>query len=326
MSKYKPQHSRLLFIDRKISEGRFPNCRSLAEEWEVSRKTIQRDLEYMRYQLDAPLEYDQVRRGYYYTEQNFSLPAISLKESDLFAIFLAEKVLAQYEGTPIYDNLCTVFQKIEDSLPDKVLPGCNHDLCHFSFLSQSYTHVDPVVWQAVFSCLRHQNRLEMEYQSRQSQEPVTRTIDPYHGIRFDGDWYVVGYCHLRGDIRTFSLARIKSVRKLDERFRIPPDFNFRTHIGSHFGVHWTDNNDILVRIRFNRTAARFIRERNWHPTQQVEDLPDRSLILTLTVNHLLELKRWILSWGSAARVLEPAELAEELRRESEAMTESYAVQ
>ena len=326
MSKYKPQHSRLLFIDRKISEGRFPNCRSLAEEWEVSPKTIQRDLEYMRYQLDAPLEYDQVRRGYYYTENNFSLPAISLKESDLFAIYLAEKVLTQYEGTPIYDNLCTVFQKIEDSLPDKLIPGCGHDLCHFSFLTQSTTHVDPEVWHTVFSCLRHQKRLEMEYQSRQSTEPVTRIIDPYHGIRFDGDWYVVGYCHLRGDIRTFSLARVKSARKLDERFKIPADFNFRAHIGSHFGVHWTDNNDILVRIKFNTMAARFIRERQWHPSQQVEDLPDRSLILALTVNHLLELKRWILSWGSAARVLEPAELVEELHKESRAMTENYAAQ
>lgn len=105
MSKYKPQHSRILFVDRKISEGRYPNCRTLAEEWEVSRKTIQRDLDYMRYQLDAPIEYSCDKRGYYYTEKNFNLPALAIRESDLFAIYLAEKVLAQYEGTPIYDNL-----------------------------------------------------------------------------------------------------------------------------------------------------------------------------------------------------------------------------
>ena len=69
MAKYKPQHSRLLFIDRKIREGRHPNCSSMAEEWEVSRKTIQRDLDYMRYQLDAPLEYSAKHRGYFYTEE-----------------------------------------------------------------------------------------------------------------------------------------------------------------------------------------------------------------------------------------------------------------
>ena len=76
MSKYKPQHSRLLFIDRKIGEGRYPNCGTLAEEWEVSSKTIMRDLDYMRYQLEAPLEYSAKNRGYYYTEENFKLPIV----------------------------------------------------------------------------------------------------------------------------------------------------------------------------------------------------------------------------------------------------------
>jgi len=322
MAKYKPQHSRILFIDRKIGEGRYPNCRTLAEEWEVSRKTIQRDLDYMRYQLDAPVAYSGEKRGYYYTEKNFNLPALAIRESDLFAIYLAEKVLAQYEGTPIYDNLRTVFKKIEDSLPDKILAESHHDFCRFTFLNASTARLDPEVWQTVFSCLRSMNSLEMEYQSRQSKKPVIRRIDPYHGVRFDGDWYVVGHCHLRNEVRTFSLARITKARKLPERFRIPDDFNFHKHTGSHFGVHWTDD-EIPVRIRFDRSAARFIRERNWHPSQRIEEQADRSLILTLTVNHLLELKRWILSWGSAAHVLEPAELADQVGQECRAMASHY---
>ena len=120
MAKYKPQHSRLLFIDREINTGRYPNCGQLAKDYEVSNKTIQRDLDYMRYQLDAPIEYSAQHRGYYYTEPNYKLPAISIKESDLFAIYLAEKLLLQYEGTAVYDSLCSVFKKIEDSLPNKI--------------------------------------------------------------------------------------------------------------------------------------------------------------------------------------------------------------
>ena len=107
MSKYKPQHSRMLFIDKSIRAGKYPNCSTLAKEWEVSIKTIQRDLDYMRYQLDAPLVYCAKHRGYYYTEKQFALPAIDIKESDLFGIYLAEKLLVQYEGTPIYDSLCS---------------------------------------------------------------------------------------------------------------------------------------------------------------------------------------------------------------------------
>jgi len=94
MAKYKPQHARLLFIDREINTGRFPNCRKLAQEYEVSGKTIQRDLDYMRYQLDAPLEYSAKHRGYYYTEKNYKLPAIDIKESDLLPCTLPTSCLS----------------------------------------------------------------------------------------------------------------------------------------------------------------------------------------------------------------------------------------
>jgi predicted DNA-binding transcriptional regulator YafY len=85
LAKYKPQHSRLLFIDQKIRQGRYPNCSSLAQEWEVSRKTIQRDIEYMRYQLDAPLEYSAKHRGYMYTEEQFTLPAMEISGEVIFS-------------------------------------------------------------------------------------------------------------------------------------------------------------------------------------------------------------------------------------------------
>lgn len=312
MAKYKPQHSRLLFIDRKIREKRYPNRYSLAEEWETSYKTIQRDLDYMRYELDAPIEYSAKERGYYYTEEQYQLPAIHIRESDLFAIYLADKLLAQYEGTPVYDSLRSVFSKIEDSLPDKVITRSGADQELFTVLPPFATVILPEVLATVFDCLRTSTRLEVEYRSP-GGEPMWRQIDPYQGVRFEGDWYVVGYCHLRDAIRTFSLARMLNAKKSRERFTRPNSFDFRQLFGSHFGIHWSEE-ETEVRIHFNRHAADYIRERQWHPSQRIDDQADGSLILTLTVNHLLELKRWILSWGDQARVLTPFELAEELRR------------
>lgn len=312
MAKYKPQHSRLLFIDRLLREKRFPNCSTLAEGWEVSISTIQRDLDYMRYELDAPIEYSAKERGYYYTEEQYQLPAIHIRESDLFAIYLADKLLAQYEGTPVYDSLRSVFSKIEENLPDKVITRSGADQELFTVLPPFATVILPEVLATVFDCLRTSTRLEVEYRSP-GGEPMWRQIDPYQGVRFEGDWYVVGYCHLRGAIRTFSLARMLNATKSRERFTRPNSFDFRQLFGSHFGIHWSEE-DTEVRIHFNRHAAAYIRERQWHPSQRIDDQADGSLILTLTVNHLLELKRWILSWGDQARVLTPFELAEELRR------------
>ena len=92
--------------------------------------------------------------------------------------------------------------------------------------------------------------------------------------------------------------------------------------GSHFGVHWSDR-EYQVRIRFEREVAGYVRERCWHPTQLIDEHPDGSLTLSLTVNHLLELKRWVLSWGEMARVLSPPELARDIAASAAGMAGLY---
>ncbi len=311
MAKYKPQHARLLFIDKKIRQGHYPNCSSLAEEWEVSRKTIQRDIEYMRYQLDAPLEYSAQHRGYLYTEDQFHLPAMDIRESDLFGIYLADKLLNQYEGTPIYDSLCSVFEKIEQSLPEKIsLDSSEQD--KFTVFPPFSTVIDQEVWRVVIGGLRSSEQVEISYKTPGKQEQW-RILDPYHAVRFEGDWYIVGYCHLRQEVRTFSLSRIQAAEKTGKSFAIPEDFDFEKLSGSRFGVHW-GKDEIRVVILFTSRVADYIRERTWHPSQELTETDDGGVILSLTVNHLLELKRWILSWGAEARVLEPRFFAEDIRR------------
>lgn len=312
MAKYKPQHSRLIFIDREISTGKYPNCGQLAKDYEVSHKTMQRDLDYMRYQLDAPLEYSAKHRGYHYTEKNYKLPAISIKESDLFSIYLAEKLLLQYEGTPIHESLCSVFRKIEDSLPDKISLDSVDDHSRFTVFPPSNTIIKPGIWETVASAIRLSRKIEVHYQTPGS-DPSLRKLDPYHGVRFEGDWYVVAFCHLRQEIRTFSLARMLSVKMLQDTFEIPASFNFHNLTGSHFGVHWSDD-EFEVKIKFNKAVAGYLKERKWHPSQTIEENSDGSVILSLTVNHLLELKRWILSWGDMAEVLEPKIFVQDIEK------------
>jgi len=312
MAKYKPQHLRLLFINGKVKEGKYPNCSSLAEEYEVSRKTIQRDIEYMRYQLDAPIEYVASHRGYVYTEEQYQLPAIAIKESDIFGVYLAEKLLVQYEGTPIYDSLCSVFKKIADSLPGKTTTDPMADQIKFTVFPPYSTSIAPEIWDMITSCLRSSEQVEIKYKTP-GKDAVSRILDPYHGVRYEGDWYIVGYCHLRDDVRTFSLSRILEAKTTGEMFAIPDDFDFKQLSGSHFGVHWGDGEN-NVRLRFSKRVADYVTERTWHPSQIISKCTNGDILLSLTVNHLLELKRWILSWGADVQVLQPDHFAIEVEK------------
>ncbi len=321
MAKNKPQHARLLFIDRQIREKHYPNCASLALEWEVNARTIRRDLDYLRYQLDAPLAYSALKRGYFYTEEQYQLPALQIRERDLFALFLADKLLAQYESTPIYENLRSVFNKIEESLPANISLSPGSDQSLFTVIPPSATVILPEVLEKVFSALRAATRLAIVYQSP-GGDPSEREIDPCHCVRYEGDWYVLAFCHLRGAIRTFSLARIRSARTMDVHFQRPENFDFQAIFTSHFGIHWGQG-ATEVRIRFAPRMAAYIRERQWHPSQTITLLDDGGLLLSMTVNHLLELKRWILSWGPAAQVLAPPHLSQEIGADIAAMQKLY---
>ena len=76
MKRSKTQAERLLALDQLLRNNKYPNCTSFAEEWEISTKTAQRDLEYLQDRMGAPLQYDALKRGYYYTEPTFMLPTV----------------------------------------------------------------------------------------------------------------------------------------------------------------------------------------------------------------------------------------------------------
>jgi len=318
MAKDKTQLLRLLFIDRKIREGmrsgRMANCGSMAAEYEVSAKSILRDIDYLRSQRDAPIAYDAKSRGYYYTEENYALPAISLNESDLFAICIAEKALRLHEDTPIYRKLQKVFRKIEDSLPEKVSihPAWVDD--KLSVIPERQTRLEPEIWEAVSAGLSKNQGLAISYRKPGGLESTERRVDPYHLVRYQGEWYLIGHCYRRGAIVTFAMSRIESVLLLEKNFSVPDDFDHARYAGAQFGI-FSGEREVLVKVWFSAEHAPYVLEREWHPQQILTRKKDGSVVLRFPAQHLYEVRRWILSWGSGAKALAPKALVESVKRE-----------
>jgi hypothetical protein len=95
----RPPPYRFQEIFHAIKTGRYPNRTKLAETIEVTTKTIQRDIDYMRYQMSVPIEFDFARGGYYFTRPIADLPLFQLTESELVSVFVAQKALEAYKGT-----------------------------------------------------------------------------------------------------------------------------------------------------------------------------------------------------------------------------------
>ena len=103
---------RVFWIDLEIRASRYPNARTIAEHFEISSKTAQRTLDYMRDRMRMPLDYSAAHRGWYYTEPVYGLPAVEMTEGELVAILLAEKLARQYRGTAIGQQVEEAFAKV----------------------------------------------------------------------------------------------------------------------------------------------------------------------------------------------------------------------
>ncbi len=326
MAKNKTQIQRLIFVDRAIREGmkrgKLANCKTIAAAYEVSYKSIMRDIDYLKNQCDAPIRYDPKRYGFYFTEENYQLPAINISESDLFAIYIARKAMEQHKNTPIYRKLLSVFSKIEESLPERISISPAWVDNRISVFSDFQTSIDPQVWDTVAEALHHFRRLQITYLKPGTKKATCREVDPYHTVSFHGEWYLIGFCHLRKEIRVFAVSRIKQAKRQNNIFTIPDDFNFESFTDSHFGI-FSGSQQHDVKIHFSAAHAPYVLEREWHPSQTIKKRKDGSLILSFSTNHLFEVKRWILSWGSGVEVLAPEELRTDIHREIQKALQAY---
>ncbi len=319
----RPPLARIAHIDQAIRAGNRPNASELAQQLEVAPRTVHRDIQFLRDRLKAPLVFDPVCNGYRYDDAGYQLPFFRLTEGELLAVFLAERLLQQYHGTPYATALATAFQRMISVLPDQVTIDLSHLGEAFSFRQQTADPGDAERFIRLSQAVRESNQLEIVYWTASRDATQSRVVDPYHLVSVDGDWFLVGYCHFREDVRMFSPARIRELRETGVHFDRPADFNIAAYLDTGFRKIRGTGPLQTVRLRFTPKAARYIREKTWHPTQQVRDEKDGGLILTLKVNHMLEIKRWVLSHGAECQVLQPAELRKEIREELQCSLEVY---
>lgn len=100
-----PPFERMMRIHDALKAGKYPNCSQLAISIEVSTRTVKRDVDFMRDSLRLPIEYDSRRYGYYYTKPVDQFPSVPVTEAEIFALLVAHKAIAQYQGTPFEQPL-----------------------------------------------------------------------------------------------------------------------------------------------------------------------------------------------------------------------------
>ncbi|HEY0947673.1 MAG TPA: WYL domain-containing protein, partial [Opitutaceae bacterium] len=290
--------------------------------FELDRKTIQRDIDYLRERLNRPVLFDPRRNSYYYTKQPEPLPEMLLTEGELFGIMVARNSLEQYRGTPYFQQLSDSYRKLAASLDTEVSFSADDYAARVSFKSMGTPKIDPGVFEVVSRGVARRVMVTLDYHKPNERAARRRSVQLWHITHRGHMWYVVGFDPAISGRRTFALTRIKNPILTRRKFDVPEDFSPEKHFANAFSVLCGEG-DFRVVIRFCGASAARVQECEWHASERWRQLEGGEVELELRLAALEEIERWVLSWGAEAEVIEPKALRDRIAATVAALTGRY---
>jgi proteasome accessory factor B len=293
-------------------------AKELADLTEVHVRTIQRDLLTLQSDMGVPLLEKDAR---YSLPQEDILPAMRLTLQQARALMVATRLFVRYsdDGDP---DAAGALEKLAGAMPEPV-----RDQVLTAAAAIGRRHFEPQYARnlaIVTEAWARRRVLRLSYRSAGRQRPKEIVFEPYvlepSGASLAT--YLIGYSRTHSSMRTLKVERIVSAEKLPENFELPADFDFERLMSSAWGIIWGEG--VQVRLRFSRDVAWRVRETKWHPSQQLDELPGGAVELTMSVASMMELGRWVRSWGDKVEVLAPNSLRQELREEALHIARAYS--
>jgi predicted DNA-binding transcriptional regulator YafY len=196
----------------------------LADRLEVDRRTVRRYVSTLQ-DLGVPVESEPGRYGGYYLRPGYKLPPMMFNEEEALALILGLMASGRVGVLDAGHAVEGALAKIDRVLPDRLRGRVQalQGALTFTPLRGSPTASNPNMLMKCSHAAQENRRLWLRHRS--GDEETERAIDPYGVVHHRGRWYIVGWCHLRQDVRMFRLDRVLELDVQDETFSKPLDFN-----------------------------------------------------------------------------------------------------
>jgi predicted DNA-binding transcriptional regulator YafY len=305
-------------ILKRIEAGRYTTAQDLADEHGVTERTIRRDIEALQ-EAGFPLYDERVdgRKIWRLVEGYKQRLTQTFTLAELSALYFSKNLMSFLGGAPFAQDLESAFGKIKEALPARSLPYLARVQELFAARPdpwKDYSGKQDVI-NALIDAVLHQRRANIAYFSFNSRRTKSYTVDPYRLVYYHGGLYMYARAEEYGEVRTFAVERIETIEVLEETFEIPADFNISEHSRAAFGM--TGGKAEPVEVVFDPEAAKYVRERVWHESQELAESPGGSVTLRMSVYPGPEVKAWIKGYLPHVRVVKPAALRDEIARDLE---------
>src|SRR3990170_6367002 len=290
---------------------------NVPDDYPKNARTVRRDLEALEasgFPLVTDRHNGQTR--WRLMEGFRDIPALGFSATELMALLLSRNLLKPLEGTEIQASLDTALSKASAALPPQ---GHEYVRAMEQIFSigigphKSYRGHKQTI-DAISQAIDKRRTAQMRYYSASRDQTSRREVDPYHLWFAGGGLYLIAYCHFRKDVGLFAVERIRSITLTDHPYQLPLGFNLQEYVQDALNV--MRGRRIEVELLFSKKAAAWVKDKSWHPSQEISLLKDGRLKMTLKVADNEELVGWLLSFGSQVRVIHPEGLRERVKDEA----------
>lgn len=311
---------RIYRIDQLLAGRKAVPRAELQEKLGVSWATLKRDLAYMKDRLHAPIVFDRDLGGYRFEREGqrigpqYELPGLWFSAEEIHALLTMQHLLANLDTggllgphiQPLLARLSGLLgsadnpaEEVKKRIRIETVGARRFHLSHF---------------QAVGSALLRRKRMLIRYHARGTDQETEREISPQRLIYYRDNWYLDAWCHLREDLRAFSLDAIRAADILEKKAKEVSEKHLDQVLGSGYGI-FSGDNVTWATLRFTPERARWVAAEKWHPDQVGRVLEDGGYELKVPYTDDRELLMDVLKFGADCRVVSPASLINKVESE-----------
>ena len=316
-------------IDQLLQERTVVSRATFLDELEVSLATFKRDLEYMRDRFNAPVVWDADAGGYRYESgrrsgPRFALPGLWFSETEAYALVMMHDLLASLDqGGLIGPHIQPLMARL-DAILGAGDVSASEMRKRVRLLSFGSRKMPLEHFSQVGAALFKRRRLKIEYYARSTDSHTAREVSPQRLVHYRENWYLDTFCHLRNDLRSFSVDGIRRIELVDAPAKEVSLRALDEYLRQSYGIVRNGESSHVARLRFSPERARWIAAEVWHPEQRGSFDQEGHYLLELPYRDDRELVLDILRQGAGVEVLEPAQLRAKVREMHLAAAKNHA--
>lgn len=281
----------------------------ICDRLECSRQTVTRTMAALRDELNAPLEYKH-GHGHFLNNNNndqiYELPGLWFNDSELYALLITQQLLKEIQPGLLEEQIAPLRHRLNALLQQKQL-GAGELEKRVRILRTASRTVDLDKFRNIATAVGQRRCLNILYHGRERDKITERKISPQRLVYYRDNWYLDAWCHLRKEIRSFSIDRIEPRKITDEAAKELNEQDLQAYLSDSYGI-FAGKAKRTALLRFSPKASKWVSDEQWHPRQEIKVLKNGSLEMKIPYNKPTELIMNILKYGPEVEVIKPVTL------------------